>query len=232
VFARLLDRLTYANVVATLALFVALGGSAYAVAKIGSKQVKNRSLKAIDHRRNALGGKEINESKLGPVPRATAADDAARAQQAQEALNAVNAGLATVATNAEQLGGQQPAFFEKSSRTQFGRRSASPASDPTAFDWPEAGFVIKISAQGGCADPDHVTLRFENTRASGSPDLQVFTGTGSNFAVSPGSNSISCSGVDGRWEGAAVVPDSGRTLFFDCRRLASDVRCLGTRSEP
>jgi hypothetical protein len=39
--ARLRARLTYANVVATLALFIALGGSSYAITQIGSKQVRN-----------------------------------------------------------------------------------------------------------------------------------------------------------------------------------------------
>ncbi len=38
------SRLTYANVMATLALFVALGGTSYAAAKIGSAQIKDNSI--------------------------------------------------------------------------------------------------------------------------------------------------------------------------------------------
>ena len=46
---RLRDRLTYANVVATIALFVALGGSSYAALtlprnSVGAKQLKPRSV--------------------------------------------------------------------------------------------------------------------------------------------------------------------------------------------
>lgn len=67
---RLHERLTYANVVATLALFVALGGSSYAALTITGREVKNGSLTARDLKRNALGGGRIKESKLGTVRRA------------------------------------------------------------------------------------------------------------------------------------------------------------------
>jgi hypothetical protein len=67
----LLDRLTYANVVATLALFIAVGtGSAYAVSKIDGSDIRNRSLTGKEFKANSLGGKVIRESSLRPVPRA------------------------------------------------------------------------------------------------------------------------------------------------------------------
>jgi hypothetical protein len=66
--------LTYANVVATLALFVALGGSSYAALKITGKNVRNNSLTYKDVQRNTLGGTRIKESRLGSVPRAGRAD--------------------------------------------------------------------------------------------------------------------------------------------------------------
>jgi hypothetical protein len=78
------SRLTYANVVATLALFIALGGSSYAVLRIGSddiadnsirsKDVRNRTLTSRDAAPNAFGGKAIRESRLGRVRRARLAD--------------------------------------------------------------------------------------------------------------------------------------------------------------
>lgn len=67
---------TYANVVAMLALFVALGGSAYAALKIDSGDIKNRSIKGIDVAKNTLGGAQVKESKLGKVPNAATADNA------------------------------------------------------------------------------------------------------------------------------------------------------------
>ena len=69
-FTRLRDRLTYANVVATLALFIALGGSSYAVSQISGSQIRNASIAGKKLKRNTLGGKRIKESRLGTVPSA------------------------------------------------------------------------------------------------------------------------------------------------------------------
>jgi len=74
VLDRIRPRLTYANVVATLALFIALGGSSYAAITITGKNVKNSSLTWRDLQRNTLGGTRIKESRLGTVPRANRAE--------------------------------------------------------------------------------------------------------------------------------------------------------------
>jgi hypothetical protein len=94
VIVRLRSRLTYANVVATLALFVALGGTSYAVLHIGSEEVRDNSLRSRDIRNNtirsrdireralrardirpdSLGSGVIKESALGQVPRAAEAE--------------------------------------------------------------------------------------------------------------------------------------------------------------
>jgi len=63
-------RLTYANVMATLAVFIALGGSSYAALKIDGRDVRARSIPGNRLKGNALGGTEIAESRLGTVPRA------------------------------------------------------------------------------------------------------------------------------------------------------------------
>lgn len=62
-----------AMVVALVALFMSLTGSAFALVITG-KQVKNGSLTGPDLRRNTLGGREVNESRLATVPRAKVAD--------------------------------------------------------------------------------------------------------------------------------------------------------------
>jgi hypothetical protein len=87
-------RPTYANVTATLALFVALGGGAYAATalhanSIGSKQLRNNTIVTAKIKNNAvtgskvldgsLTGADINASTLGKVPSATAADNATHA---------------------------------------------------------------------------------------------------------------------------------------------------------
>jgi len=69
-------RLSYANVVASLALFVALGGTSYAVIKlprnsVGSREIKNRSVRAGDI---ALG--VVKKPVRGPRGATGAAGDA------------------------------------------------------------------------------------------------------------------------------------------------------------
>ena len=69
-------RITYANVTATLALFVALGGSSYAAIQLSGHDIRPHTLTApqlpsrVGHRRGA-----VKESSLKAVPRAK---DAAR----------------------------------------------------------------------------------------------------------------------------------------------------------
>lgn len=88
-----------ALVISLIALFVAMGGSGYAAVKLNGKNIKNKSIagkklknKTITAaklknrtitagkvRNNTLGGTQINESKLGQVPSAASAANAATA---------------------------------------------------------------------------------------------------------------------------------------------------------
>lgn len=63
-------RLSYANVMSTIAVFVALGGTTYAAATITGGDVKNKSLTGKDVKPNSLTGKQIAERRLGTVRRA------------------------------------------------------------------------------------------------------------------------------------------------------------------
>jgi len=100
---RLRGKLTYANVVATLALFMALGGaSAFAATQlaknsVGTKQIKNDAVTAAKIKNGAITGSKINLSSLGTVPRAA------------------NAANAAVAANANSLGGNPASTFEQNS---------------------------------------------------------------------------------------------------------------------
>jgi hypothetical protein len=81
---KLRQRLTYANVMSTLAVFIALGGSSYAALHIDSADIANNSVRSVDVRnrtlterdfkRNSLTGRSIRESRLGRVPHASEAD--------------------------------------------------------------------------------------------------------------------------------------------------------------
>lgn len=73
-FDRVKDRLSYANVVATLALFIALGGSSYAAIRISGSQIEDASVSGKKLKRNTVTGVRIKEAGLGRVPRAKNAD--------------------------------------------------------------------------------------------------------------------------------------------------------------
>jgi hypothetical protein len=84
VLDQLRQRLSYANVMATIAVFIALGGSSYAALRIDSGDIANNSVRGVDVRnrtlsdrdvkRNGLTGRSIRESRLGRVPRSREAD--------------------------------------------------------------------------------------------------------------------------------------------------------------
>ena len=118
-----------ALVVALVALFAALGGTGYAAATLSGREIQRRSIPANRVIPNALGGGQIDESKLGPVPTAQQALTAQTAQSASEAGHATNADNATnaqnavnaqTAQNAQQLQGRGPeAFMANSVRVYF-----------------------------------------------------------------------------------------------------------------
>ena len=65
------DRITYANVMATLAVFIALGGASYAAIKIpansvGSKQLKDNSVRGKEIKNAVVGTKDLKPGSVGP----------------------------------------------------------------------------------------------------------------------------------------------------------------------
>lgn len=72
-------KLSYANVMATIAVFIALGGGAYAATQIpnnsvGTKQLKNSAVTTPKIKNGAVTGAKIKLATLGKVPRAANAD--------------------------------------------------------------------------------------------------------------------------------------------------------------
>ncbi len=108
-------RLTYANVMSSVAVFLVLaGGTAFAAAKlgkntVGTKQLKNNAVTAAKVKANAitgakvkdgsLTGSDINLGSLGVVPNAASANSAKTAESANTAKNADHAGSADSVTN-------------------------------------------------------------------------------------------------------------------------------------
>jgi hypothetical protein len=80
-------KLTYANVASTLALFVALGGSAFAAThlaknSVGTAQLKANAVTGAKVRDGSLTGADVNASSLGTVPAAQTAEKATTAATA------------------------------------------------------------------------------------------------------------------------------------------------------
>jgi len=100
-----LGRPSHGTVVAYLALFVAIGGSAYAANQlpsnsVGTKQLKNNAVKGPKVANGSLTAADIN----GPVSSARSATEAAHAANADHAGKADTAGDATHAANADAAG--------------------------------------------------------------------------------------------------------------------------------
>jgi hypothetical protein len=90
---KLRGRLTYANVMATIAVFIALGGASYAATlaknSVGTKQLKKNAVTTTKLKKQAvtadkvknrtLTGAQIDTSTLGTVPRANTANTATTA---------------------------------------------------------------------------------------------------------------------------------------------------------
>jgi hypothetical protein len=98
-------------IVALVALFAALGGTGYAAATFSGRDIQKRSIPANRVVDNALGGNQVNESKLGPVPVAQQALTAQTAASATHAAQADTADNATNAQTAQQLQGRDAGSF-------------------------------------------------------------------------------------------------------------------------
>jgi hypothetical protein len=153
--SRLRPHLTYANTMATIAVFIALGGSSYAATKIGSRQIADNSIRSKDIRNHTLLSKDF---KRGQLKRgATGARGATGLQGATGAAGATNVVVREkVATYTnEQYNHVACAAGERatgggvanpaSTFFQFGNEDRMVASAPSSFD----GTSGKPIAEGG-----------------------------------------------------------------------------------
>jgi hypothetical protein len=120
-------RLSYSNVTATAALFIALGGTSYAVTQVDSGDIADNSLRSADLRNNSVRSRDIRD-------RTVQARDLRRNGLGGGAVKEGALGKVPLAANAERLGGT-PAI---------GLRVRCPAD--TA---PRAGVCIESSARPG-----------------------------------------------------------------------------------
>jgi hypothetical protein len=108
-------KLTYANVMSTIAVFLLLGGGAALAASklgkntVGTKQIKNQAVTAAKIKKGAITGTNVDLAKLGTVPSAT---------MAATADSATSAGTASSLTPSEAFrlvgAAGQPPFLDGS----------------------------------------------------------------------------------------------------------------------
>jgi hypothetical protein len=164
---RVSSRLTYANVISTLALFLVLaGGTAFAAQQmlpknsVGSKQLKKNSVTAAKIKKGAVTGSKIELKTLGTVPsatnagHATTADSATKAIEAVTAANATNAVNAVNATNATNFGRYYTSGLKKAS---VGQTITLGSAGPFTFigkceDLGEGEFSAKASVKTSAAN--------------------------------------------------------------------------------
>jgi hypothetical protein len=152
-----------AMAVALLALFMAMGGSAYALVvtsgsiknnTIRSADVRNRALLGKDMRPNGVGGGAIKESTLGTVPGAFIAHGSARYAVVNSAGQGVRGrGTTSVARTAE---GRYQVIFDANVR---GCGYYATVGDPSASAPPQNS-QISVGSLG--SNVNGVSIRTEN----------------------------------------------------------------------
>lgn len=166
--------LSYANVMATIALLLALGGTSYAATHgFNGKAIMKRSIPAKKIKRNSLGGDEINESKLSRVPSAAEATNA-------DTLDGVHAAALRLSCPASTLL-YAGACFETGSRAA----QDFPTASKTCGDL--GGTLPTVPQLQGFRQLSGVTLASPNEMSGDLfSDVQQFSGEIGYFQVADG----------------------------------------------
>jgi hypothetical protein len=198
------NRLSYANVVSTLALVFALGtGGAWAATQIHGNLIKKNTITGSKIKKTTITHREINEKKLKAVPRALLADSAQTANVAQVA-NTLAGGIPPAAL--VQGGGTQ----------QVGHTTGGGGSDPNVLRTLTTP-VGEFRLQCGAANAD---ARYFNTSAGNAsvvkhfyvesaPDNTTYESVAANgdtgYAATPGTGTAYMDLTVGKGDAAAIL---------------------------
>ncbi|HEV7482143.1 MAG TPA: hypothetical protein VGO13_03495 [Solirubrobacterales bacterium] len=184
---RLRRHLSYANVMATIAVFVALGGVSYAAATIsgnklikgtvGAGKLKNGTLTSTQVKANSLTGGVIDESTLTIVP---------SAQTANSATTATTAGSADTAKSATTAQSADTADTAKTAASAEHALSADTATSATT--------ATSADSATTAANADTVEgLSAEELKVACPAETELFGGMCWDEAVQSGKNWIAAS---------------------------------------
>lgn len=159
-------KLTYANVVATLALFIAVGGaSAFAAGQLGKnsvgpKQLRKNAVTGAKVKNHSLTGNDIRLSSLGTVP------------QAQRAETASDAGTLQ--------GSPASAFVHGQAQVLSARRDLKVGDEAEILSLPGLG-ALRASCGNGISHPELREGSFEFVNGSaGTLDQTLEYGMGTD----------------------------------------------------
>ena len=137
--------------ISVVAIFVALSGTGYAAATVGSAQIKNNSVRGKDVRNSNLTGKDVKrysltgsdiaESRLGKVRRAVRADSAGTASAAGGLGGAASAGLLSTGK------------ATTSGVVKLSRVGTSPANSPERVLLRQGPFTVGVKCYTTGANP-------------------------------------------------------------------------------
>jgi hypothetical protein len=181
------SKLSYANVMATIAVFVALGGSSYAAIKITGNNVKDGTLTGIDVKNSTLTGNDVRNGSLsaadfaGALPAAQGAQGPQGLQGPQgvpgpkgdsgSVAGAVVAGIVNADGNASPSSTQYSSVRSAQGVYQIRIAKSVITTAPVIVlsDWPASGGATSVSAGTDPQDPAYwqVTLIFSNDRVFG-----------------------------------------------------------------
>ena len=148
-----LRRPSASMIVASVALFAALGGSSYAAAKITGKEIANHTIRAVDVKKrtlgpstiklDSLGGAQIDEAALGTVPNADTLDgiDSADYMKATQRLfEATDDGVDNFASGAPlvELAGVPAGSYLVTAKLTYDDDSGSVTSETCTLEVPGA----------------------------------------------------------------------------------------------
>jgi hypothetical protein len=224
-----MKRPSHATVIAYLALFIALGSGAYAATQlpknsVGPKQlqknavatpkIKSGAVTEAKIGNDAVTGAKVDETTLGKVPSAAAADIAA---------SATSATSATSAENAAALGGVPSAGFLKAGDVLFGAATPQTLKLEPLFTAPGR---FRLTTAG--ENVDELKVRFQNLSSTPwyyiSRDGLLFLGPGA-------SNDFDTPGVGFQTTIVAVdSTDAANHVVIDCARMTpgpSVILCSG-----
>ena len=208
------ERLSYANVIATIALFVALGGGAYAakVAKnsVGASQIKKNAVGASEIKANAVGASEV---AAGAVGSAEVVDGSlVGADIAESTLGQV--------PSADTLDGLDSSAFQLAGAEGAGKGtggSVASGTDPVLFALAEG--TLTLNCDGGASG-----ILYSNNSGAGA---SIFHQNGIHRNDDGGGIDIAVDGLEDVNPSEVAVPDAtGIMIPFESSVATGTARSL------